>query len=186
MHSNKQIIEAMKNNILTFAMFLVVSVLLVSCSSKPDRPESVLGERAVTQSTAPAVPAAGVNPNVKHYTCPNNCAGSGGDAAGTCPTCGTAYAHNAAYHNAPAGNTPSTTSPQISTSNPSVNSSVLGDNGGLNPTIATPPPSTPEPAQNAAGVWHYTCSNGCAGGGGSATACASCGSTLAHNSTYHN
>ena len=35
------------------------------------------------------------------------------------------------------------------------------------PAAATPatgqtPPSTPEPAQNAEGVWHYTCSNGCA------------------------
>ena len=44
---------------------------------------------------------------------------------------------------------------------------------------------TPEPSQNAAGVWHYTCGNGCSGGAGSATACNSCGTTLAHNSAYH-
>lgn len=50
-----------------------------------------------------------------------------------------------------------------------------------NPTT-TP---APEPSQNAAGVWHYTCANGCAGGGGSAVACGSCGNTLAHNSAYH-
>lgn len=43
----------------------------------------------------------------------------------------------------------------------------------------------PEPSQNASGVWHYTCSNGCSGGAGSATACNSCGTTLAHNSAYH-
>jgi len=30
----------------------------------------------------------------------------------------------------------------------------------------TPPTKPAEPAQNAAGVWHYTCPNGCAGGGG--------------------
>ena len=48
-----------------------------------------------------------------------------------------------------------------------------------------PPTTTPEPAQNAAGVWHYTCSAGCAGGAGSAVACAKCGKTLAHNQTYH-
>ena len=49
----------------------------------------------------------------------------------------------------------------------------------------TPPTTTPEPAQNAAGVWHYTCSAGCAGGAGSAIACAKCGKTLAHNPAYH-
>ncbi len=59
------------------------------------------------------------------------------------------------------------------------------------PTATTPPPTTtptakpPEPAQNADGVWHYTCPKGCAGGGGSAIACASCGTTLAHNQAYH-
>lgn len=44
----------------------------------------------------------------------------------------------------------------------------------------------PEPPQNAAGVWHYTCPKGCAGGAGSAVACSQCGSTLAHNQAYHN
>lgn len=43
-----------------------------------------------------------------------------------------------------------------------------------------------EPAQNAAGVWHYTCPNGHAGGAGSATACGECGATLVHNAAYHN
>jgi len=180
----------MKNNIFRFAMSLVICALFVSCSSKPDRPDSVLGEKPVTTSTNPAAtPAApSVNSNVKHYTCPNNCEGSGGDAAGTCPVCSTAYTHNAAYHNAPAvgGNNPSINSPQVTTSSPSVSSSVLSTDEGLNPTVNIPPPSTPEPAQNAAGVWHYICSSGCAGGGGSATACGSCGTTLAHNTAYHN
>jgi len=56
---------------------------------------------------------------------------------------------------------------------------------------ATTTPATPtatptaEPAQNAAGVWHYTCPSGCAGGGGAAGPCGSCGATLAHNAAYH-
>src|SRR5690606_42004993 len=45
--------------------------------------------------------------------------------------------------------------------------------------------STPEPAQNTAGVWHYTCPNGCAGGAGATGKCATCGGDLAHNTAYH-
>ncbi len=52
------------------------------------------------------------------------------------------------------------------------------------PTINTT--KAPEPPQNAKGVWHYTCSAGCAGGAGSAGTCASCGGALAHNAEYHN
>ena len=50
---------------------------------------------------------------------------------------------------------------------------------------ANPNTTTPEPAQNAVGVWHYTCSKGCAGGAGSAGNCATCGNRLAHNQAYH-
>ncbi len=53
------------------------------------------------------------------------------------------------------------------------------------PNAATPNPATPEPPQNAEGVWHYTCSKGCAGGAGAAGNCATCGGPLAHNSAYH-
>jgi hypothetical protein len=49
----------------------------------------------------------------------------------------------------------------------------------------TAPPPTAEPAQNAEGVWHYTCPKGCAGGGGSAVPCGNCGTTLVHNTGYH-
>ena len=48
-----------------------------------------------------------------------------------------------------------------------------------------PNAATPEPAQNAAGVWHYTCNAGCAGGAGAAGTCSTCGGALAHNSSYH-
>ena len=46
-------------------------------------------------------------------------------------------------------------------------------------------PPEPQAAQNAAGVWHYTCPNGHDGAGAAGT-CASCGATLEHNAAYHN
>jgi hypothetical protein len=46
-------------------------------------------------------------------------------------------------------------------------------------------PAAMDPPQNALGVWHYTCSQGCAGGAGTATNCATCGGLLAHNTSYH-
>lgn len=99
---------------------------------------------------------------VWHYNCAKGCAGGAG-AAGNCATCGSPLAHNTAYHN--------------DANNPTQN------NTPTNPAAQTPP--TPEPSQNTAGVWHYTCAQGCAGGAGSAVACSSCGSTLAHNTAYH-
>lgn len=94
---------------------------------------------------------------VWHYTCSQGCAGGSG-AAGVCAICGNALAHNAAYHSA-------------------TNAAPT--------TPGTSPVQAPEPAQNASGVWHYTCGNGCAGGAGSAGVCAKCGGTLAHNAAYH-
>ena len=46
-------------------------------------------------------------------------------------------------------------------------------------------PPAASSGKNAAGVWHYTCGKGCAGGSGAAGACGSCGSTLNHNQAYH-
>lgn len=54
------------------------------------------------------------------------------------------------------------------------------------PAAATPQTTTQDPPQNSTGVWHYTCSNGCEGGAGSAIACATCGEMLVHNAAYHN
>lgn len=119
------------------------------------------GTNAAPAPTTAAAPASGV----KHYTCPKNCKGSGGDAAGTCPTCGSAYVHNQAFHGQP-GNAPTPTAAPTGTS----------------ATPVTPPPS---PAKNAAGVFHYTCAKGCAGGAAAAGKCASCGGELAHNAAYH-
>ncbi len=114
---------------------------------------------APNQQAEPAQNAAGV----WHYTCAKGCAGGAGTAV-NCATCGSLLQHNQAYHNN-ATNTPMATT---------------------NPTPATTPPTQQaEPAQNAAGVWHYTCSKGCAGGSGTAEPCKSCGTLLAHNQAYH-
>lgn len=54
---------------------------------------------------------------------------------------------------------------------------------GTNPQT---PPAKAEPAQNAKGVWHFTCAKGCAGGGGSAAeTCKGCSGPLTHNAVYH-
>ena len=109
-------------------------------------------------TTEPPQNAAGV----WHYTCPKGCAGGAG-AAAACAKCGTMLTHNTVYHGQPKA----TTTP--------------GDAAGA----ATPATKPPEPAQNAAGVWHYTCSAGCTGGAGAAGACAKCSKPLAHNQAYH-
>lgn len=101
-----------------------------------------------------------------HYTCPKGCAGGAG-AASACAKCGTTLTHNAKYHPKEEGAKATTAPTQAA------------------PTL-TPPAQKPEPAQNASGVWHYTCADGCAGGAGSASPCSKCGKTLTHNTAYHN
>lgn len=126
---------------------------------------------AASTTTPPAfsnpeanAPAPAFNSTEPHYKCPNNCAGGHGPAKGNCPVCGTALAHNAAYHN----NTPSApTTPNVTI--PGATTTTTASTG-----------------QNAAGVYHYTCSNGCAGGAAEGVACATCGATLVHNPAYHN
>lgn len=157
-------------NLYTLMLVLIMMVLL-SCTSKPERPNAILtadriaAANSAEQANAATLAAVGT---VQHYYCANNCAGSGGDAAGTCPVCGSEYSHNQAWHDQQQNSVSTTT--------------TAGDVvGGTPPTQAAP-----EPPQNAAGVWHYTCPNGHAGGGGSATPCSVCGTTLAHNTDYHN
>ena len=152
----------MKNlNILLIGL-ICASFCLISCSdSKKDikdgaRDSLVVPENVVAPISAPVGGAA-----VAHYTCPNNCEGSGGAAQANCPVCGTAYVHNAAFHN----NTPAATTT-------------------TDPNSVLPPPATGA-ASNAAGVFHYTCSAGCAGGAGAAGNCGTCGQALAHNAAFH-
>jgi hypothetical protein len=116
---------------------------------------------STTTPPAPTEPPQNAS-GVWHYTCPKGCK-KGGGAATPCATCGVTLVHNTAYHGAAA--------------QPS-----------KDPVSTTPSPTptpTPEPAQNKAGVWHYTCADGCAGGAGSASPCAKCSKTLVHNTAYH-
>lgn len=169
-------------------VILAAFLFLASCADKPARPDTLLSEaqKSAADAAASAAANAGIQgapagiSDLPHYYCANNCEGSGGDSQANCPTCGTAYTHNAAFHN----KVPTTTQPVSTTP-------VVGADGTitapmttpLNPTAVTPPPS---PAQNANGVYHYTCSAGCAGGAAGAGTCASCGGALAHNAEYHN
>ncbi len=114
---------------------------------------------ATPPATEPAQNATGV----WHYTCSKGCAGGSGTAT-ACAKCGTTLVHNTSYH--PPKPTPAATNTPAGA-----------------PGTTTPP--KPEPAQNTAGVWHYTCSGGCAGGAGTAADCSKCGKKLTHNATYH-
>jgi hypothetical protein len=160
------------------ASLVLMVFLTIGCANeKKSKPAFDPGAETTTTTTTQPINPATTPPatpptaepaqnadGVWHYTCPNGCTGGAG-AAGPCATCGTQLTHNAAYH----ANTSTTTT------NPTIN---MEQN-------FTPPPTTPEPAQNANGVWHYTCPNGCAGGAGVAQPCGSCGTQLTHNAAYH-
>ena len=157
------------------AILLFSSVIsFYSCNDnkktvKEDNTKSVEVENSTSKSTettakttTPREPAQNAG-GVWHYTCRIGCPGGAGSAV-KCDNCGNILAHNTAYH----GKADSVDS------SPMINSS------------ATPAkPATPEPAQNSAGVWHYTCAKGCSGGSGSAGNCATCNGSLAHNTAYH-
>ena len=171
----------MQNSIILSLLLLVSTVFFIACneqgsdSVREEARESLNvpppsnNQFATTDPNAGSTAAPVNTSGVPHYICPNNCAGSGGASAGTCPVCGSEYSHNQAYHNQ------SSVTPSINLPTETV---VPGG--------STPPIQSTTPAQNAAGVYHYTCSNGCAGGSGSAGNCATCGAALAHNTAYHN
>lgn len=95
-----------------------------------------------------------------HYICPKKCDGGTSSVQGTaCPVCKTPLAHNQGFHN---------------TQNKNSNSPIS--------TPTTPTASGP----NASGQYHYTCTNGCAGGGDAAGKCNTCSGDLAHNAAFHN
>jgi hypothetical protein len=119
-------------------------------------------------TAAPPIAGGVVPAGVKHYICPDNCEGSGGDVAGSCPVCGKEYLHNQEFHNQLPAGAPTTPA------------------SGFPSALPPSSPAAPAAAQNAAGVYHYTCPSGHAGGSGSAGSCAECGAALVHNQAYHN
>lgn len=165
-----------------FTFLLFAFALLISCKSENTLRDNANTPIAPNAPAAPAAPAATVNvAGGAHYVCSlTGCTGTGAESAGSCSVCGNALAHNQAFHNQ---TTPGQTTNANGGLSPLFNTGADGAAQTITPQTITPP--TAEPAQNANGVWHYTCSNGCAGGAGSAVACASCGSTLAHNTAYH-
>jgi hypothetical protein len=93
-------------------------------------------------------------------------------------------AHNTAYHNKTNENITVNSSNSAATK---ISPVITGPGASQiqQPQQATP--RAPEPAQNAAGVWHFTCAKGCEGGSGDRSAkCGVCGGALAHNQAYHN
>ena len=154
---------------------VLFAALVIGCGNEKSSDSTTMdagNETVNTQQTIPptnmtaptppptAEPAQNAD-GVWHYTCPNGCEGGAG-AAGPCPGCGAQLTHNSAYH----------ANVQTTTTNPAVD-------------MQQAPPPTPEPAQNADGVWHYVCPNGCAGGAGAAGPCPNCGAQLTHNAQYH-
>lgn len=119
--------------------------------------------QATSNAKALKEPAQNVS-GVWHYTCRLGCPDGAGTAT-KCKTCGNTLAHNTVYH-----------------TNTNDSSSNMFNQPPTSPSTTKP---NIEPAQNAAGVWHYTCLKGCVGGSGSAGACTSCNGSLAHNAAYH-
>lgn len=106
---------------------------------------------------------------VEHYICPDKHEGGGSAAAGVCSKCQKTLLHNQAFHN-----------DELLKNGPlTVPSNAAGESN-------APTPAQTSPARNAAGVYHYTCKNGDAGGAGTAVNCKVCGELLVHNQAYHN
>jgi hypothetical protein len=116
----------------------------------------------------PAIQQNTLTASVKHYICANKCENSGSDVQGACPVCKNPYLHNDAFH------------AQDFMKNGPINVPSNIENS------SAKTPATPSPAQNARGIYHYTCTKGCYGGSGTAEKCANCGTDLAHNQAYHN
>ncbi len=146
------------NHFKIFTILLFGAVIFFSSCKEKAKTPTPKAKTANPLNFEPPQNAAGV----WHFTCSKRCAGGSG-AAGNCTTCGAPLIHNTLYHgnaNSTPANAPFSTGP-----------------------FATPPVNTS--GQNAAGIWHYTCDQGCVGGSGAAGNCATCGNALTHNQAYH-
>ncbi len=190
----------MKN--LTTILMLIISVCLFSCSEEKKKTTTKAKTNTSTSTSTPPTttsanksakdalieqltppgekinntPKITNNSGVEHHICPDGHVGFGSESKGQCSKCGKELVHNQAYHNN--GNA----APAVTTTTSAGSTPPSGS-----PFIQSPVTTTkaPEPPQNAKGVWHYTCSKGCAGGSGSAGNCTGCGGALAHNPAYH-
>lgn len=183
-------------------LFLFIILIFIGCGSEGSDTTSVTNETAppVTLDPNGAVPPPTAAPTAEpaqnadgvwHFTCAKGCAGGAGKI-GPCPKCGEQLAHNQAYHSGAAAQPGATATINAGdqTTTQTIQPQITTTPGGTPPAGAgaagatlTPPPA--EPAQNAAGVWHFTCPKGCAGGGAKVGPCPKCGENLAHNQAYH-
>lgn len=178
-------------------------ILLAACGgSEQENARQAPIQNQPTPATTPAAPNVATTPatppptaepaqnaeGIWHYTCPNGHTGGAGSAT-ACAECGTTLVHNSVYHGNPAAAPAAAAGGAVAPVAGGTPATMFADPSKtpINTTVGAAPVAAPtaEPAQNATGVWHYTCPSGCAGGGGSATACSSCGATLAHNQAYH-
>jgi|SRR5690606_7374699 hypothetical protein len=158
---------------MNISRFLLIALIgatmgLASCNSKKDAstsvPETTVTPSSPTQTTTMSTSAPGSEP---HYKCPTPGCTGGGAAQGQCPICGADLQHNDAYH------------AQQQMGNPAANPVIdMSAQGAMQQNAPA--------AQNAQGVFHYTCPKGCAGGAGMAGMCSNCGTELVHNQAYHN
>jgi hypothetical protein len=143
-------------------VFALLMLCFYSCKKEPKKTIPKSKVVAPTEKTIPKIQNSNASTGViggAHYICPKNCIGGNSSATGNCSVCSSVLAHNQGFHNTPSNN-----------------------------NIITPSATTPTPTsgQNAVGQYHYTCANGCAGGGDSAGKCVSCNGNLAHNAAFHN
>jgi hypothetical protein len=150
--------------------------LIVSCGNKKEDPATDPSTISTMEAQDPSMTASTQTAGGTefHYKCPNNCEGGGGSGQGKCPVCGTDMVHNPAFHSQQTQATPGSSPDAPIQVSPTTET-------GAEITQQTAQPG----AQNAAGVWHYTCSKGCEGGAGAAGNCAKCGNPLTHNSAFH-
>ena len=151
-------------------------MLVIACNTKKDdttteEDQNIIMPASTMMEDPSGMPAATSTSGEPHYKCNTAGCTGGGDGQGKCPVCGADLVHNQAFHNQGAGATGNTPTDPI-TVTPSTGSNTVMPN----------PPS----AQNAQGVFHYTCPKGCEGGAASAGNCAKCGGALVHNQAFHN
>lgn len=152
--------------------FILLSVALLGACADNSESDTSNDEstdqtdNTMIQTTDQNAGTSGMATSTDHYICPNNCEGSGGAAAGTCPVCGSEYVHNPAFH------------AQQATQGNQQQPINLGD-------VQTQPQNAPPPAKNVNGEFHFVCSNACGGGAASAGNCPNCGAPLEHNQAYH-
>jgi hypothetical protein len=168
-----------------FSRFLIIPlfgafILVIACNTKKDDATTEEDQNIITPASTmmqdpsdmpSTFPSTSPTNGVSHYKCNTAGCTGGADGQGKCPVCGADLVHNPAFHNQGAEATGTTPADPIS---------VTPSSGGN--TVMPNPPS----AQNAQGVYHYTCPKGCSGGAASAGNCATCGGALTHNQAYHN